>query len=110
MRFPFYGNTVYAEHYIRGARLRLDLDPDGKSAKGLLAGYYDLETFWDYISRAEYLQAFAHFSCPALYKAAHALADGYPDPDTGACTALSSAFKIEAVGAFVIHPQTTAQR
>jgi hypothetical protein len=31
------------------------------------------------------------------------LADGYPDPQTGKCTALSAAFNIRVVPAFIEH-------
>jgi hypothetical protein len=37
------------------------------------------------------------------------LADGYRDPKTGQCTALSTAYQIEAVPAFLIHPDNDAQ-
>jgi hypothetical protein len=38
------------------------------------------------------------------------MADGYPDPKTGECTALSIAFNIEAIPAFVLHqPGDTAK-
>ena len=52
-------------------------------------------------------------NCPSMYVAAHELADGYPDPETGQCTHLSSAFDIGAYAAFIIHPdkeEQTAQR
>ncbi len=39
-----------------------------------------------------------------MYVAAHELADGYPDPQTGQCTHLSSAFEIGAYAAFIIRP------
>ena len=56
-----------------------------------------------------------NFSCPAFFEAARELADGYPDPETGECTHLSSAFEVNAYSAFVIHPEQdnetrTAQR
>ena len=44
-----------------------------------------------------------------LTDAAHQLADGYPDPKTGECTALSSAYNFKAVAAFVIHPETESR-
>jgi hypothetical protein len=47
-------------------------------------------------------------NCPSIYVAAHELADGHPDPSTGKCTSLSSAFNFTAVAAYVIHPKTTA--
>ena len=40
------------------------------------------------------------------YVAAKQLADGYPDPETGNCTALSSSYTIEAIPAFVIKPSS----
>ena len=43
-----------------------------------------------------------------LYHALHRLADGNPDPATGKCTSLSAAFPLEAVPAFVIHPEGAA--
>ena len=72
----------------------------------MIAGYRDFDNFWDYIRKWEYLSVTGQFSCPAIYVAAKELADGYPDPDTGECTALSSAYTIEAVPSFIIHPET----
>jgi hypothetical protein len=109
IRFPFFANLTHAEYYLRAMRLRLDVAPDGSSAKGLVAGYYDLDSIWNYISKLGYETVAGRFDCPALYQAAHALADGYPDPKTGQCTALSSAFRIEAIPAFIIHPQTVGE-
>ena len=101
---PFYGNLTYTEMHIRGLRLELHATPDGRGAEGLLAGYQDLDNWYDYIRKIEYLTTTGQFSCPAFYAAAKRLADGYPDPKTGDCTALSAAFRIEALPAFVIHP------
>jgi hypothetical protein len=36
------------------------------------------------------------------------MADGYPDPDTGECTHISSAFEINAFAAFVVHPDQSS--
>jgi hypothetical protein len=52
----------------------------------------------------------AQSDCPATYDAAHRLADGYPDPKTGECTALSSAYNFDAVAAFAIHPEDGAKQ
>ena len=59
--------------------------------EGMIAGYQDLANFWDYIQRYEYLLVTGQFSCPGIYVAMHELADGYPDPKSGECTALSAA-------------------
>jgi hypothetical protein len=105
IHFPFFQIPIEEDRYIRDMRLRIVLSPDGEHAKGLLAGYYDLDSLWNYLGRNGGEAPIGHYSCPAAYEAAHRLADGYPDPRTGACTALSAAFEIEAVSAFVIHPE-----
>jgi hypothetical protein len=102
-RLPFYGNASYMEIYLRGLRLELHAAPDGRGAEGLLAGYQDLDNWYDYIRKMDYLTTTGQFSCPAFYEAGKRLADGYPDPNTGECTALSAAFHIEGLPAFVIH-------
>jgi hypothetical protein len=92
----------------RDARLKLELQPDG-SAKGLLAGYLD----WRWLFRAGVRgQTSSEFSaghtCPAFYAALRDFADGRPDPETGECTAISAAYMVEAVPAFIIHDAHTA--
>src|SRR5262249_15778533 len=107
IRFPFFANLTHAEYFLRGMRLKIDLAADGSSAKGLIAGYYDFDSVWNYIGKLGYETVAGRLDCPGLYKAAKQLADGYPDPKTGQCTALSSAFRIEAIPAFVIRDDTT---
>jgi hypothetical protein len=119
LRLPFAWNGLHAEgedYYLRGARLRLELAADG-SAKGMLAGYYDIEaafgTFFSHgkvhgrerPDRAQLLPASFGYSCPASWQALQDYADGYPDPATGRCTAISTAMEVTAVPAFVIHPR-----
>jgi hypothetical protein len=109
VHLPFYGNLVISEMSIRDMRLKLDIAADGSGAKGIMAGYSDWETWWDYTRKIGMAWLGRH-SCPALYEASRELADGYPDPATGQCTAISSAFKIEMIPAFVVHPSLkTAQ-
>ena len=43
-------------------------------------------------------------NCPAMYAAFKQMADGDPDPKTGQCTTISSAYGVEAVPAFLVHP------
>ncbi|MCB2106075.1 MAG: hypothetical protein KDE14_00185 [Rhodobacteraceae bacterium] len=101
IRLPFYGNRVSTDMIIRDMSLELKIDIDGSGADGLLTGYHDVDNWWDYVRKMGYLIETAQFSCPALYQAAHELADGYPDPETGACTALSAAYKVKMLPAFV---------
>ena len=72
----------------------------------MLAGYHDLATYFDWWARLNPASRNHDYSCPALYKAMHDLADGYKDPATGQCTAISTAINIKAVRTFVIPPGT----
>jgi hypothetical protein len=89
---------------IKDFGMRLEISPDGKTAKGQISGYYDLAEFMYYVGGIVG-HTTASDGCPAMYTMAHRLADGYPDPQTGECTALSSAFDITAYAAFVVHPK-----
>src|SRR6185312_8845022 len=105
VHLPFFGNYQYMNQLIRDLQLKLTIAADGKTATGMVGGYYNVDQIYRYVSGM--LGAFPNttqFSCPGIYVAAHELADGYPDPKTGECTELSSAFKLEAVAAFINHP------
>ena len=104
------GPLVTSEYLIKAARLRLELQPDG-SLKGMLAGYFDTEKFFEQISmpgtRDGAVKGGATnfgYSCPGLWYALQRLADGNPDA-SGKCTSISTAFRVEAVPAFVIHSE-----
>jgi hypothetical protein len=89
---------------IRGARFDINLHDNGYS-DGIMAGYFDLASFWRSWAD-EYQQGLnLGFSCPALYEAMHRLADGYKDAASGQCSALSSAFHIKAVRTFIVPPE-----
>jgi hypothetical protein len=86
---------------VRGARLRLELTPDG-GAKGLIAGYYDVKSWVsDPQGRNSASQYANKYSCPAFNEGAWRLADGYPDPQTGKCTAISFAMSVIAKPAYI---------
>ena len=110
LKLPFYGNSAYAEIDLRDMNMKLDLTlgDDGK-VRGVVGGYYDFDKWWEYMLKIEFLIATGDWSCPALYEAAKRLADGYPDPKTGECTSISSAFKIDALPAFTLHTTETAE-
>ena len=101
---PFYGNYTYMNYLIKDLRMRLEIAPDGASAKGMVGGYTSVDQFLYYITSIGPIHSTGQIDCPGIYYAAHRLADGYPDKD-GQCTHLSSAFDIKAVGAYVIHPE-----
>ena len=104
VNLPFYGNYTYMNQLLRDMRLRLEIAPDLATAKGMTAGYYDLDQLMFYVGGLGPISSTAISNCPSIYVAAHEIADGYPDPKTGKCTALSAAFNFTAVAAFVIHP------
>ena len=105
VRLPFYGNYNFMHPVIKDMGLRLEIDPDGRIAKGQITGYYDVENLIYYITGLGGTVSISGFSCSSINAAAHLLADGYPDPKTGRCTMLSSAFNITAYSAFVLHPE-----
>jgi hypothetical protein len=110
LSLPFYGNSAYAEIPLRDMRIRLDMTAEnGTKAKGFVGGYYDFDKWWEYMLKIEFLVASGDWSCPAVYEAAKRMADGYPDPKTGECTSISSAFKLEAIPAFILRPTETKQ-
>ena len=107
---PYYGNLAHSEIDLKDMRLELDLTNADERVKGYIAGYRDVENFWSYFRKGGYMTVTGQFSCPAVYKAAHELADGYPDPETGKCTALSTSYTIQAIPAFIIPRKNEAPR
>ena len=81
------------------------LQPDG-GLKGLLGGYWDIEQVYETYARQATRSGafFVGFRCPALYAGLVSSADRYPDPESGACTAVSTTFRIAAIPAFVVEP------
>ena len=91
------------EFHFKQARMKLEVQADG-TLKGTLGGYEDLQTLYYNTSKSGLLfETTNAASCPGVYYALKKMADGYPDPKTGECTAMSVAFNIEALPAFLIH-------
>jgi hypothetical protein len=101
--------SVFQKLELRNAKLRLTLHPDG-SADGVLDGYQDWRAYYTSNAGAGGIAETSGgpFQCPGLYNALKNAADAYPDPQTGECSFISAAYKIEAIHAFVIHPQAGA--
>jgi hypothetical protein len=111
-RVPWYGNYTYVSYRAHDFRIKMKISPDGATAKGMAAGYFETEQFLHYFLGLGSAHSNGFANCPAMYVAAHELSDGYPDPKTGECTALSAAYDIKAVAAYIVHPDeiTTAKR
>ena len=105
VRLPYYGNYAFINPVIRDMAIKLEIAEDGSASPGMITGYYSMDQFVHYASGLGGIIPVSYYSCPGLYAAAHKLADGYPDPKTGQCTMLSSAFRIAATPAFIQHPE-----
>lgn len=105
LRLKFGWTGRPAEYVIKDVRIHLTLNPDG-SASGDLAGYFDLKhAYWhNFHDEQGALQVANGYTCPAVWTALQQHADGHRDPATGQCRSISTAMRIEAVPAFVIHP------
>ena len=96
---PFYLAT---DEYMRAARLRLKLTPS--TAEGLIGGYTDVESWYLMMMKSwsTHHQNYGQTSAPSLYRAMRRLADAYPDPKTGANTAISSALRAEFTQVLIV--------
>ena len=90
-------SQFYAILRFSGTRLRLELADDG-SVAGIIGGYQPWRDYFRYLAiRGE---ENAQVDLPGVYYALKRLADGPPDPETGERTAISAAYRLEAVPAF----------
>ena len=89
---------------IRDMRFHLKLTPDG--AEGLLGGYVDIKTFYLNLNEnwSTHHQSYGQESSPSLYRALNRVADAYPDPVTGANTAVSTSISVKWKQVFIVHP------
>lgn len=102
---PIYWIAKPGERLLRDLQLRLKLSETG--AEGILGGYEDLKIWWNSHSKGigGTASSVGKFSNPTYYREVHRYADGYPDAETGQCTAISAAYKIKTVRALIAHPK-----
>ena len=93
---------------IQRPKLKLTLASDG-TAKGFLGGYMP-DTMYNKPGGEAAAEGFVGMPCNFMYHAVKAYADGARDPKTGECHALSTAFRIEAIPAFIVHPDKAPVR
>ena len=105
VRLPFYGNYNFMHPQIKDMSVEINITDEGRKATGMVYGYYDLDQFVYHVVGSGPVIGNANFSCPGFAAAARKLADGYKDPKTGKCTAISSAFRFVAYRAFVLKPE-----
>lgn len=93
--------------WFRAARMTIELEKD--SAQGMLAGYADIEQLYSFNSQGTVDGGVVGgYTCAGIYGAMHRLADGFKDPKTGLCQAISTAWELTAVRGYVIHPDIAA--
>ncbi|MAT51768.1 MAG: hypothetical protein CMK32_11360 [Porticoccaceae bacterium] len=101
---PMYGPfNIQRDIVLRDARFELNLTDTG--AEGFLGGYFDIENWYGSFAKiwgAHFNADVTGWSGPATYAGLYRFADAYPD-DEGRNTAISGAYKLEFVRAFVIH-------
>jgi hypothetical protein len=105
-RFPIRETANVGERRMHDVHIQLKLGADG--AEGTLAGYEDAAAWWNIKSKGV-TPDLDKYSPAGMYRALHRYVDGYPDPTTGQCTAISVAYNIKAVPVIVVHP-TKSQR
>jgi hypothetical protein len=102
IRYDFGGSM--REYTMRAVRLHLTLK--GKAgAEGMMAGYVAVSDIDMTRATKQERAEMVAYDCPSWAQAVKRYADGFPD-ENGHCTALSTAFQLTAIPAFVIHPET----
>ena len=103
-------NMVADPYYIqefrfRDAQFRLNL-LEGGNVDGFVGGYQPfVDPYWGVANGGLALECCAGIDFVGMYHTLRKLADAYPDPETGRNTHISTAYRIEAVPAFVVHPE-----
>jgi hypothetical protein len=105
---PWMNLNVPTFQIFRDMVFQLNLTPTG--AEGLLAGYADVDTYYKQLIRNDSTHHLSNgqISGISLYKALRRLADAYPDPESGANTAISTALDVKFTQVFIVHPQGEA--
>jgi hypothetical protein len=89
------------ELIVRHMRLRVKLQPNG-DLSGVLAGYRPFDNVLGTLEvGGPGVASVAGVDCASVRKTLRILADGDPDPKTGACTTVSEAFEFAAKPAFI---------
>ena len=91
-----------SEFEFHDVRFQVSLRPDG-TVTGILGGYRPIDNIATRYRCCKSAATAGNNDCASEHKTLVALADGYPDPDTGLCTMISSAQNVEGIPAFVVH-------
>ncbi|WP_439107392.1 hypothetical protein [Congregibacter sp.] len=99
---PWMNLGVPSIQIIRDMQFELQLTPEG--ATGLIAGYADIDAWYYQLIRNDSTHHLSNgqISGISLYKALRRLADAYPDPESGANTAISTALDVKMRQVFIV--------
>lgn len=106
LKFPWsQGGVSGGYHIFRDFQLKLKLTPE--IAEGIVAGYVDVDQFSHRFSTtwSMHHQNYGQSSSATEYPLLRKYADGYPDPETGENTAISSAVGVTLTQVYVVHPK-----
>lgn len=95
----------FVGHYdVFDFQLKLELTP--QTAKGIFAGYVGVDNWNNRLNSnwGTHHQSYGAVSAASEYRAMRRLADAYPDPETGANTAISGAAEITLTQVYIVHP------
>jgi hypothetical protein len=107
MVMPWMNLNVPSIHLFRDLRFRLQITSEG--AEGVMAGYADVDTWYYQLNRNDSTHHLSNgqISAISLYRALRRLADAYPDPATGAYTAISTSLDVKMAQVYVLHQAST---
>lgn len=94
---------------VRAWRVKLKLTPE--NAEGLMAGYTDIERYYNSLGQnwSTHHRSYGAEPMTSEYRSMRKNADGYPDPKTGENTAISMAWEIKFVQAYILHEERGEQ-
>ncbi|HEY5755823.1 MAG TPA: hypothetical protein VIU34_08365 [Steroidobacter sp.] len=118
-------NSLFNDRPLKRAQLQVTLSETGV-IEGYLAGYTPVESVYDMqfgfrnaknaagepgaqmlrLHTANGAARVLGYTCQGAYQSLHQFADADPDPQTGACTSISTQYHIKAIPAFVVDVKT----
>lgn len=128
VRFHSVVNALYLQRQLREARIRATVSPQGVM-KGYLAGYTPVNALYDHqfgyrnakiadgslapiqrrLGTSNGAARVLGHTCQGIWQSLHRLADGHPDPKSGAFTSISTQYRFEARPAFVVDVDTRSK-
>jgi hypothetical protein len=91
---------------LHDAKVRLTLNADG-TLKGVIGGFQKWAPLYANLAKGgNSYEVNLSFDIPGMYYALKKMADGNPDPATGQNLSISAGYTVEAVPAFLIHPDS----